>query len=216
MNGGKKYVVISQEEYDRLKRTETINPIKKDMKKSEHEMNNVWEKDVPTDEKIRLFTDELNNMKRRYETLVKPKPLEVVMKNAETEESKQKTNVIEEGLLQTVPKASKHHAKVLMDYLKTKEDILKWNDFGEMIFKGQVIPGSNITDMIVDTVTNRKRNHINPMFKSVFLKALVESNVPTQWIKNKEHHEILNSYKTIKSKNPFQTPEKKMKWSSST
>ena len=83
-----------------------------------------------------------------------------------------------------------------------------------MIFKGEVIPGSNITDMITDTVTNRKRSSINPMFKSVFLKALVESNVPQQWIKNKEYHDILNSYKAIKSN---WTPEKKkIRWTSST
>ena len=83
-----------------------------------------------------------------------------------------------------------------------------------MIFKGEVIPGSNITDMITDTVTNRKQSHINPMFKSVLLKALVELNVPQQWIKNKEYHDILNSYTTIKSN---WTPEKKkIKWASST
>lgn len=60
-----------------------------------------------------------------------------------------------------------------------------------MIFHDEVVHGSNIVDVIVDTVTNRKRANIPTLDKSVFLKALAETNVPSKWIKNKEHHELL-------------------------
>ena len=64
---GKKYVVISQEEYENLKNKHSHsrleNPEKSDLHRSETEMKNVLNKDIPSDEKIRLFTDEFNNLK---------------------------------------------------------------------------------------------------------------------------------------------------------
>ena len=82
MNGGKKYIVISQEEYDRVKKLQNdplVNPIKKDINRSVEEMTKVWDRNFPVDEQIRLFTKELNNLKTGYETLKKPKKLQVVM-----------------------------------------------------------------------------------------------------------------------------------------
>ena len=49
----------------------------------------------------------------------------------------------------------------------------------ELIFRDKVIPGSNMTDMIIDTLTSRKQSTIPPMFKSIFLKAIAEANVPS-------------------------------------
>lgn len=221
MNGGEKYVVISQEEYERLKETpiKLVNPEKREMKKSEIEMSNVWNRDLPNDEKIRVFTEELNNLKSRYDALLKPKPLEVFMKKKEEEPKKDEKDIIQESIIQSVPKTSKVEAKLVLDYLKLKSNTISWNDMGEIIFHGEVIPGSNITDMIIDTVTNRKRSEISPMFKSVFLKALAEVNMPSKWIKNKEYNQLLQSYKGVKSRNIFKSPdEKKIKldWSSST
>jgi hypothetical protein len=221
MNGGKKYVVISQEEYERLKETpiKLVNPEKREMKKSEIEMSNVWNRDLPNDEKIRVFTEELNNLKSRYDALLKPKPLEVFMKKKEEEPKKDEKDIIQESIIHSVPKTSKVEAKLVLDYLKLKSNTISWNDMGEIIFHGEVIPGSNITDMIIDTVTNRKRSEISPMFKSVFLKALAEVNMPSKWIKNKEYNQLLQSYKGVKSRNIFKSPdEKKIKldWSSST
>ena len=88
------------------------------------------------------------------------------------------------------------------------------------MFRDEVIDGSNITDLILESVTNRKQSNIPTMFKSIFLKALTEANVPTRWIKNKKQNELLQSYRDIKSRNTFGTPEvKKVKldnWLSST
>ena len=62
MNHGKKYVVISQQEYDMLRsKTESKihNPEKRELYRAEAEMKNVLDREIPEDEKIRLFTEEL-------------------------------------------------------------------------------------------------------------------------------------------------------------
>ena len=90
---GKKYVVISQEEYKNLKNKHSHsrleNPEKSDLHRSETEMKNVLNKDIPSDEKIRLFTDEFNNFKKRYDGLMKPKPLKVIMEKKNEEEKEE-------------------------------------------------------------------------------------------------------------------------------
>lgn len=223
MNGGKKYVVISPEEYERLKndtiRGGIVNPLKRDMHKSEREMSSVLNRStIPVDERIRQFTEELNNMKSRYEGLTKQKPLEIVMKpNTTLKEEAKQMDIIEESVIQSASKTNKTNAKLVLDYLKSKPEIIKWNKLGEVIFRGERVPGSNITDLIIDTVSKRKKSDIsNPLYKSVFMKALSETNVPRKWIKNREHYEILNSYNEIKN-SPAIRDSKKMKidWSSS-
>ena len=220
MNGGKKHVVISLEEYERLKNAGggIVNPLKRDMQKSEREMSSALnnKSTVPIDERIRQFTEELNNMKSRYDGLTRQKPLEIIMKSTNPvlkEESKK--DIIEESVMQTASKTNKADAKLMLDYLKSKPDIIKWNELGEVIFRGEHVPGSNITDLIIDAVSKRKKSDVaNPLYKSVFMKALSETNVPHKWIKNKEHYQILNSYNEIRN-----SPDKKkmkMEWSSST
>ena len=93
---GKKYVVISQEEYQRLKddkpqeNLKLVNPEKRDLQKSNVEMKNVLDGTLPSDEKVRLLTEELNNLKARYDELRKPKPLEVLMKNENVKRKRRK------------------------------------------------------------------------------------------------------------------------------
>lgn len=180
-------------------------------------MRDIWKRDdIPADEKIKHFTNELNNLKRRYDELVKPKPIEMIMKTSSSEAKKK--DMLKERVLQTVSKSNKRNAELLIDYLKTKPNIIKWNEHDEMIFRDQVIPGSNMIDMIIDTVTSRKRSTIPSMSKSIFMKAIAEANVPSEWIKNKEHNNILQSYNDIKSRNLY-TPDKKkgkIDWLSST
>lgn len=217
MNVGKKHVVISVEEYERLKdnSADFMNPEKRDLKKSANEMKHVWERNIPADEQIRLFTDELNNLKKRYDTLKKPKPLEIVMKNEGVEKEFMVSNIIE-----SLPTTSQRDGLLLINHLKSRPDIIKWNEKGEVIFRGDTLIGSNIIDLISDVLTNRKESKTPLMDKTVFLKALSEINVPYQWIKNKQHKTLLQSYKAIKTNSRVKTPDqKKIKldgWSSST
>ena len=165
MNIGK-HVVIPLEEYNRLKESNylandvIVNPKKKEFIKSGNEMRNVWNRDdLPPDEKIKHFTKELNNFKRRYDELTKPKPMEMILKNNErSTEYDDDIDLVKKNVLQSISKSNKGNAELLIDYLKTKPNIIKWNDHGEMIFRNEVIPGSNMTDMIIDSYKLKEKH----------------------------------------------------------
>lgn len=215
---GKKYVVISREEYEMLKNkicneNKLHNPEKRELQRSEMEIKHVWDKDIPADEKIRLFTEELNNLKSRYDELTKAKPLKVVMeKNLEDN----KNNAMDSNIIKSLPKNSQSEGELILNHLRKYPEVITWNERGEIIFKGDVVPGSNLTDLVSSVTTARKSNL--PVFQqTVFLKALSETNTPESWIKNRGNKKLLQSYKNIKEDNPFSSPdEKKIKinWSS--
>ena len=188
MNPGKKFIVILKEEYDVLKnRTlnmKLVNPEKQDLHKSELEMKTIWEKDLHTDEKIRRFTEELNNMKRKYDNLTNPKP-----KEATSEKKVQSYQIsLEETIIQSLPKTSQTDGLLLLENLKHRPEI------------------------ITSAATTNRKSNVTILSKTIFTKALSEANVPEKWVKNKEQKKLLQSYKSIKEINPFNTsPVKKKK-----
>lgn len=256
MNYGKKHIVIPKDEYEVLMNKTIpslsqaaslplINPVKYDMKKSEINMNNVLNRaDIPYDEKIRQFTEELNNLKSRYESLTRPKPMEVVIKNQSsspplTSHSPQLSSpstfllsptlqqrkivdddVIKQNAIKSLPKTSKQNGVMILEHLKNHPDIIKWNKNGQIIYKNSTIPDSNLIDLLAGVVTNKKLSPStsNPlMSRSIFLKALSDANVPESWIRNKESKKLMHSYKEAMNENPYQSPKvvKKFDWTPS-
>ena len=184
MNLGKKFVVISEEEYERLKVkrsdvntnntvSKPLNPELQDFQKSATNMKRVWEEDdVPVNEKIRRFTEELTNLKTRYNSLSRrnresysPQP------NLSTTAMPSKLYNMEENIIQALPKTGKNDGILLLEHLKKHPDIIKWNSNGEIMFKGETLPGSNLKNMVISVITNRKSN-VPTLSKGVFVKAL--------------------------------------------
>ena len=54
-----------------------------------------------------------------------------------------------ESIINTVPVKYKKRAENMLRFLNENEKI-KWNENGKVVYKGEVIPGSNITDLIND------------------------------------------------------------------
>ena len=103
---------------------------------------------------MRLFTEELNNFKSRYNEVTKREPLEII-NPAVKEISSPKIDLIEESVTYSLPKTSKKHGKMLIDYLKLHHNIVCWNDKGEIIYQEQLIKGTNITYLILDVMRKK-------------------------------------------------------------
>ena len=233
---GKKFILISQEEYERLKirqNQNVFNPTKQELFQREKQLKEVLdESEIPDDEKIRLFTENLNYMKKQYDKLIKPKPIKVIMDQNKHNESikkdEEKENSIEEeeyslekSLIKSLPKSSQNGAQLILDHLKNYPRIIKWNEFGELIYKDEIIKSSNLTDLISNVLSMKKSTASPPLLhETIFLKALSEKNAPETWIKNKSKKKIIQSYKSLKAENPFSSPmqskKTKINWSSST
>jgi hypothetical protein len=83
---------------------------------------------------------------------------------------------MESDIIDSVPATMKSRARQLVRKLKSNQHIVGWNDQGHKMFKGRVIPGTNIIDLVNDSLPQRK--NFNPEGWELFSKALGHLNVP--------------------------------------
>ena len=89
------------------------------------------------------------------------------------------------------PKIRKQ-AENFYDYLK-KRNIIKLNEMGNLLDQNEnVIRGSNITDILEDSIRTRKRPM--PPGGVEFFRILKSKNVPSGWVRNKHRLSLLNRF----------------------
>lgn len=91
------------------------------------------------------------------------------------------SDTMQDRILQSVPKTMQRKASLLLDMLKDNNN-LTWNNQGVVTYKGTQIPGSNIIDLINDTL--RQRKGVQPKGWETFSKVLNETNVPQEVVGN--------------------------------
>ena len=88
---------------------------------------------------------------------------------------------LHDQILQSVPKTMQRKAELLLGMIKNNNN-LTWDEQGVVSYKGKRIHGSNIIDLINDTI--RQRKGVEPRGWKTFSKALHESNIPQEVIGN--------------------------------
>ena len=117
----------------------------------------------------------------RYEERDKQKP-EIIYGRGEEEP---KVEVLsDEMIVRGIPKNMKTRAQALLARLKEREDAITWDERGQVILKGDLIPKSNISDLISDAMRSRK--HFNPVGVQKFYDILYEINVPKDLVRNEK------------------------------
>ena len=87
-----------------------------------------------------------------------------------------------EMIVRGIPKTMKTRAQALLKRLKEREDVVTWDDMGQVLLNGVLIPKSNISDLISDAMRSRK--HFNPVGVREFYKVLNEINIPKDLVRN--------------------------------
>ena len=87
-----------------------------------------------------------------------------------------------EMIVRGIPKTMKTRAQALLERLKEREDVVTWDDMGQVLLNGVLIPKSNISDLISDAMRSRK--HFNPVGVREFYKVLNEINFPKDLVRN--------------------------------
>ena len=117
----------------------------------------------------------------RYEERDKQKP-EILYGRGEEEP---KVEVLsDEMIVRGIPKNMKTRAQALLARLKEREDAITWDERGQVILRGDLIPKSNISDLISDAMRSRK--HFNPVGVQQFYDVLYEINVPKDLVRNEK------------------------------
>ena len=89
-----------------------------------------------------------------------------------------------EMIVRSIPKSMKSRAEALLAHLKEREDIITWDDMGQVLLNGVLIPRSNITDLVSDAM--RPRKNFNPVGVHEFYKVLKEINIPKDIVRNEQ------------------------------
>ena len=87
-------------------------------------------------------------------------------------------------IVRGIPKNMKTRAQALLTHLKEREDAITWDDMGQVLLNGALIPKSNISDLISDAMRSRK--HFNPVGVQKFYNVLNEINIPKDLVRNEK------------------------------
>lgn len=107
-----------------------------------------------------------------------------------------------------LPKTFKKKGELLMDTINKHRDKIYWNDDGTIVVNNELIPGSNIADLINDALRRLKRPR--PRGWEKFVVALKDIKVPLYCIGNPKTLEYMNNLylsefrETTPSKEPLQ------------
>ena len=87
-----------------------------------------------------------------------------------------------EMIVRGIPKTMKSRAESLLAHLKERGDVITWDDMGQVLLDGVLIPKSNISDLVSDAMRSRK--HFNPVGVREFYNVLNKINVPKDLVRN--------------------------------
>ena len=115
----------------------------------------------------------------RYEERDKQRP-EIMYGGGEEEPQEDALSV--EMIVRGIPKTMKTRAEALLAHLKERGDVITWDDMGQVLVGGVLIPKSNISDLVSDAMRSRK--HFNPVGVREFYNVLNKINVPKDLVRN--------------------------------
>ena len=100
----------------------------------------------------------------------------------EDSEETQEDSLSVEMIVRGIPKSMKTRAETLLAHLKERGDVITWDDMGQVLLDGVLIPKSNISDLVSDAMRSRK--HFNPVGVREFYNVLNKINVPKDLVRN--------------------------------
>ena len=166
-------------------------PMSKAMSTLDSDMQGILSRhDVPPDEKVKLYNQTLQRFINYHDQrqMAAKAPVQVAMVDSGTTSPSADTSpvmadAIEKELLESVPPRMKKKAQLLINRMKAHPQ-LSWSDRGELVYKDQIVPDTNVADLVNDML--RRRKHFEPHGWQTFARALKETNVPQDLIGHQE------------------------------
>ena len=111
------------------------------------------------------------------------------------EDSEETDSLLVEMIVRGIPKTMKSRAEALLAHLKERGDIITWDDMGQVLLDGVLIPKSN---MVLDAMRSRK--HFNPVGVREFYNVLNKINVPKDLVRNEKRWDEAEKKESINEK----------------
>ena len=103
-----------------------------------------------------------------------------------------------EMIVRGIPKTMKSRAEALLAHLKERGDVITWDDMGQVLVDGVLIPKSNISDLVSDA--KRSRKHFNPIGVREFYNVLSKINVPKDLVRNERRWDEAGKKENVNEK----------------
>ena len=113
-------------------------------------------------------------------------------------EETQEDSLSVEMIVRGIPKSMKTRAEALLAHLKERGDVITWDDMGQVLLNGVLIPKSNISDLVSDAM--RPRKHFNPVGVREFYNVLNKINVPKDLVRNERRWDETEKKKNVDEK----------------
>ena len=193
----------------------------RDLKETDQSMQAILESDGHVQDKANAYQQALWGFLNRFDQY-KDRPLGRVQltrdsiperitttgEEAEVESAKSSSPLswIEQDVVESVPKSFKTKAERLLQRIKLDPEV-KWNNLGELEYRGQLIKNSNLTDLVNDVLRKRK-NSSDPLGWETFADVLHRLNVPQELIGNPTRWSYMrnNPSKSVVTPAPVKRP----------
>ena len=187
------------------KRQDSLSPNLRKYYEARQEMNDWLEQyDMPEDTKATMYAQQLQRVNQLKNQVFRPEPSPVQMithtEQTMTSESdsatpSQQLNATDKQIIDSVPKTMQNRAKLLVQKLKDHSDVISWNDNGQLVLEGSIVPNSNIVDLVNDVM--QKRKGFNPEHSNTFAKALAKINVLEDYLRNPDRIDSIRWYRRL-------------------
>ena len=132
----------------------------------------------------------------RYEERDKQRSEQDIMYGGGEKEETDSLSV--EMIVRGIPKTMKSRAEALLAHLKERGDVITWDDMGQVLVDGVLIPESNISDLVSDAMRSRK--HFNPIGIREFYNVLSKINVPKDLVRNERRWDEAGKKENVNEK----------------
>ena len=161
-------------------------------------LSNVVETEGVSDyEKAIIYQDALKKYLAYRKQNREPFKLNIVDQSKETppgEIDKQNEDVT--NILNSIPKSYRQKGSQILDIIMQNNDnIISWNNQKELVYNNDVIKGSNITDLLYETLRS-KGKQLNPVGWNEFITGLARINVPEYLVGNYKNRSLIQDLKT--------------------
>ena len=152
--------------------------------------------DLSEVERLKLYDQSLTPYLNVYDDY-RPRPVAVAPEPV-------KQDLIDNEILESVPKTMKAKVQLLLKKMKSSPDI-SWNEKEELKYKGETVQESNVVELVNDVLSKRK--YFNPQGWETFGEALREANVPQYLIGHEDRWRYITQTKrTPRSRKRQQSP----------
>ena len=131
---------------------------------------------LPADIKQKKYSQALNRYMNFRQEIMHPKPITV-------EDPDMPVMPLTDAEIMTgLPKSFRNKGEGLIAHVKRNRN-MQWNANKELIYKGNLIQGSNIVDLIQEFVRPKQRSRGLPIGGEEFQEGLLDSNAPREFIR---------------------------------